>query len=458
MIKVVGMGVKDGDVSIRGAVAIDDAEVIIVKTALTETYGFFKEYQHLTCDDIYEQAANFDALDENIANFVLSYKDKKTVFCVDGSGVDDRSVILIKQLVNIEIICGVSRETFAIKESPTTQHISMSAYDYTDNPNFNYDGEQSLIIKDIDNELVATEVKELLSKLIGDESAITFVKGDFATDIDVYELDRQSGYDYSTQIMIKPQNILTKSRYSYMDLLNIMYLLRGDDGCAWDKAQDHKSIRANLIEESYELVDAIDNGDIDNIIEEIGDILLQAAFHTVIGDDEGEFEAHEVLDGICKKLISRHTHIFGSDKASNPDEALTVWEKAKLKEKGYARTSSKMDLLPRALPALLRGKKAQKIAAKWGLEFTKIDEAEHRVIEELKKFIKAEDKETVGGELLFDVVNLLRFAGIDGEVALNRATENFINVFKRIEKNLGDKTAINIPSQELINLWNEAKK
>lgn len=461
MIKVIGLGVHDGDLSIRGAVAIDSADTIIAKTDKTPTFGFFSEYQNvLTCDKIYESAEDFDKLDINIANFILQYKDKNTVYCVNGSGYDDNSVILLKQLYpQLEIIAGVNNDTVALNILPCTKYVSATAYDIAGNSTFDYDTDFSLIIKDVDDMFIAGEVKTVLSRLLGDETEVYIYIGGKVKKILLYELDRESDFDYATVILAPPQKLIDKNAYNYMDLLKIMYNLRGDNGCPWDKEQTHKSIRSNVIEEAYELADAIDSEDITDIIEESGDIILQGVFHTIICVDEGEAEQQEVLTTLCKKLISRHTHIFGDVKASNADEALKAWENAKAKEKNTETSSSKMLRIASALPSAMRAEKVQKIAQKSGLDFENSSQAYEKILKELTVYMSSADKESDGGKLMFALINLLGKDGIKSEVALNRALNKFINDYMQLEKlcEQSNKVMSELSAAQLIELWNKVQ-
>ena len=178
MIKVVGLGLKDGDLSLKGAVAIDNADKVIVKTALTDTYKFFTEENipHETLDGFYESSEDFDDLDSNIAKFLLSLKDKNIVYCVNGNGADDRSVIKLKESCEVEIIAGVSRELSVLERHPHTSIVKVSAYDIAGDRAFSYDKTLPLVICDIDNAYIASEVKEILARIVGEECDITFFK------------------------------------------------------------------------------------------------------------------------------------------------------------------------------------------------------------------------------------------------------------------------------------------
>ena len=465
MIRVVGLGTIDGEMSLRGAVWIDSADVVIVKTALTDTYNYFKEegIECLTLDHIFDESEDFDDLNAKVVEFVLSHRDKNVAFCVEGSGVDDRSVIALKAVPNliIDIIPGVSRETKLLIPTPSASYTRVSSYDISGDKAFSYDKTKPLIVTDIDNIFVASEVKEVLSRLVGDEQNIKFTDKDGEEDIAVYELDRLEEYDYSCAVTIAPLDIQNQSAYSFDDLLRIMYRLRGRDGCDWDKVQTHTSIRKNAIEEAYELVDAIDNDDIENIIEESGDVILQGVFHAIIGEDEGEFEAHEVVSHLCHKLVSRHRHIFGEEVANTPEQALSVWEAAKADEKGESTSESKMLRIAKALPSSMRAEKVQKIAKKLGLEFASTDEIITSINSEILEFMNADEinMEMEGGDILFSVINLLRYKGIESEVALSRSVEKFIKRVSYIEKICIDRgiKSETLSASDIDKLWQESK-
>ena len=465
MIRVVGLGTRDGEMSIRGAVWIDDADVVIVKTALTDTYNYFKEegVEHVTLDHIFEESEDFDDLNRKVVDFVLTHRDKNVAFCVDGSGVDDRSVIALKATPNlvIEIIAGVSRETKLLVETPSSSFTRVSSYDIASDKAFSYDKTKPLIITDIDNLFIASEVKEVLSRLIGDEQNIVFTDNDGAESMEVYELDRLDAYDYSCSVTVQPLHFTNQKAYGFDDLMRIMYKLRGRNGCDWDKDQTHASLRKNAIEEAYELVEAIDNEDIENIIEESGDVILQGVFHSVIGEDEGEFEAHEVISKLCYKLVSRHKHIFGDQKASTPEEALKVWEAAKAEEKGTVTSEEKMLSIAKALPSGMRAEKVQRIASKMNLDFANTEEIINIINKEINEFMSDNNKdlEIKGGDILFSVINLLRHKGIESEVALSRSVDKFLCRVSNVEK-IAKTQNIDIKKlspEKLNNLWKEAK-
>lgn len=162
-----------------------------------------------------------------------------------------------------------------------------------------------------------------------------------------------------------------KSVYSIGDLMGVMEKLTSENGCPWDMAQTHESIRLNMIEEAYELVDAINNNDVPNIVEECGDVLLQSVFHANIAERNGGFDLDDVVSELCKKLVSRHTHIFGDNKASNAEEALMAWENAKAKENKPS-VSEKLVVLEKSMPSLIYAQKAMKALKKAGVKIDSV--------------------------------------------------------------------------------------
>ncbi len=228
--------------------------------------------------------------------------------------------------------------------------------------------------------------------------------------------------------------IVKKKRRDFDDLCAIMDILRGDPGCPWDKEQDHKSIRKNLIEETYEVAEAIDKDDPELLCEELGDLMLQVVFHAKISSENGDFDINGVCDGICRKLIVRHPHIFGETVIGSVGEVLENWEKIKKKTK-KSRLSA-FDGIPPSLPALMRAKKALEKSA--GLIKEKTIEEEIGAVtllaEELKGENETEKFVTAAAKIIFSVTNILRQKGFDAEEALYREADRFIDAAKAGEK------------------------
>ncbi|MDD4316190.1 MAG: nucleoside triphosphate pyrophosphohydrolase [Clostridia bacterium] len=238
-------------------------------------------------------------------------------------------------------------------------------------------------------------------------------------------------------ITVLPRPFMERAVYSFGDLVEIIKRLRDKDGCPWDKKQTNMSIRSNAVEEAYELAEAVELDDSDKMLEESGDVLLQGLFNAVIAEDDGRFTTAEMLSALCKKLVFRHTHIFGSDKAGNSEEALKFWEQAKAVEKGQTALRDKIAAVPRTFGSVMRAEKVQKLIKKTGFDFPSADEAYAKVFEEIQELREAESHahiESEGGDLLFSVVNLLRMLDIDSELALNGTTNRFIKRFLYVER------------------------
>lgn len=224
-----------------------------------------------------------------------------------------------------------------------------------------------------------------------------------------------------------------KNFYTVQDLVEIVRILRGPGGCPWDQVQTHESIRRDLLEEAYEVVEAIDQRDPANLKEELGDVLLQVAFHTVLEDEKGGMTLDDVADGVCKKLIYRHPHVFGEITVFGTEEVLSNWEKLKQVEKEQTSVTDTLKAVARTLPALWRAEKVQKKAEKAG--WTNSDEQTRRLAlsESVASTERTTDAEAAVGDVLFAAVSLARAMGVDPEQALSRATDEFIERMARYE-------------------------
>jgi tetrapyrrole methylase family protein/MazG family protein len=245
-----------------------------------------------------------------------------------------------------------------------------------------------------------------------------------------------------------------------------MKKLRSENGCPWDKIQTHESLGKYLIEETYEVLDAIEKGEPKMLCEELGDVLLQIVFHSLISEGKGDFTMADVVDGISRKMISRHTHVFGDAKAETPEEVLVNWEAIKKKEKGQQSTANVLADVPKNLPALMRSYKVQKIAAKAGFDWDDVGDVYKKIKEETDELTQAcanGNKESISdelGDIIFSVVNLARFLNVQPEMALNKATNKFIERFEYVEKKVTENglkmEEMNLT--ELDELWEEAKR
>lgn len=258
-------------------------------------------------------------------------------------------------------------------------------------------------------------------------------------------------------------NFEYKSKYGFADLDHILRILRGPGGCPWDQVQTHLSNRRNFLEEAYETAEAFDRDDPELMCEELGDMLMQVLFNILIAEDAGRFNLEDVTDGVSKKMIFRHPHVFGNTSADTPEEVLVHWEALKQQEKGIRSAADNLDHVARSLPALWRAEKMQKKAAAAGFDWKDANGAMNKLEEETAELRRAlngdGDVSEELGDLLFAAVKVGRFTGIDPEEALHNTCEKFLRRFRHVEEE-AKKTgqAMNdLPLEELEKFWDDAK-
>lgn len=257
--------------------------------------------------------------------------------------------------------------------------------------------------------------------------------------------------------------LLAKKDYGFDDLVMVIEVLRGEGGCPWDMEQTHKSIRKDFIEETYEVIEAIDTEDTVLLREELGDVLLQVAFHAQIEREERRFDVYDVANDICKKLIHRHPHVFGELKIDNSADVLVNWDKIKSEEKHRETLTHKLRAIPPMLPALMRAQKVGKKASFFDFEtadavFDKLYEE----IEEIREAMRSGDQDSVNeeiGDLLLTVTSLARKSGTDSELALTNATNKFIDRFEKVENYVTEKgkNVEELTMTELDEVWDNIK-
>ncbi len=427
MITVIGIGADRGDLTNKAAKKIAETKRVFLRSAKTVAGGaVLKDFPHVeSLDGLFETSENFDALAASVCDALIAAERENgnAAYLTDGDGVDEYAAALCSRTKDVEFIFGVAQNK-ARGASPC--ELRISAYDAaTKKPEL--DTTLALHVFEIDNAELAGDLKLWLMQFYGDETEVTVYVKNEARKIPLYELDRLRNYDYSCELYIDAQSGFYKEKYCFGDLLRIMSRLTASDGCPWDKAQTHESIRINMLEEAYEAVDAINGGDIAAMTEELGDVLLQAVFHCNMAERFGEFDRSDVITGLCDKLVKRHTHIFGENRAQDADEALGFWEQAKSVEKSYVSTADKLNRLPENFPSLLAAEKVYKKLVKAGAGGA----------EELKKQAFAahnESSELAFGKRLFALVAFMADAGIDAEVSLSAFVSAVKKKFAEAEK------------------------
>ena len=480
MIKIVGLGPGAKEALTIGTITeLENSNNVFLRTEKHPTVDYLKEknIEFKTYDNVYDTMESFDEVYANIAaDLIDRHKESgDLIYAVPGHPlVAEKSVFNLVNLCkenNIEykVIPAVSFID-AMMESLMIDPIEgLKVIDAFDINNQILDKRIGTIITQVYNVLIASEVKLKLLEQYNDDTEIIYVRAagiqgqESIRKIPLYELDMQEDIDYLTSIYI-PKDLNNKKDFN--DLLEIIEVLRGEDGCPWDREQTHESLEKALIEESYEVIDAIEQQDDDSLIEELGDVLLQVVFHASIGKEDGYFDIGDVIKGICDKMISRHPHVFGvSNTLDSSNEVLVKWDELKKKEKGYENLSDEMKGVTKGLPSLLRAHKVQQKAKKVGFDFENIESAINKVTEEVNEILdvyKSENKAKIKdeiGDLLFSCVNVARLLEIDEEVALNSTIDKFIKRFcyieeKAKEENLDIK---NMNLDKMNMLWEESK-
>lgn len=255
-----------------------------------------------------------------------------------------------------------------------------------------------------------------------------------------------------------------KDSYDVNDLVEIVRILRSPGGCPWDAEQTHESIRRDFLEETYEVAEAIDEGSTEHLKEELGDVLLQVALHTRIEEEQGNFNLNDVADGVCKKLIYRHPHVFGDVAVSGSGEVLQNWEELKRKEKHQETAADSVDSVARSLPGLWRAEKIQKKARKAGFDWPDVSGALDKLSEEVEELRTAvaegSNIQEELGDLLFAAVNVSRFVQVDPEDALSGACDKFARRFRQVEQSAAERGQAleHMTLAEMDKLWDAAKE
>jgi len=239
----------------------------------------------------------------------------------------------------------------------------------------------------------------------------------------------------------------------------------GDDGCPWDKVQTRESLKPYLVEETYEVLEALDSNDPEKIKDELGDLLYQILFHSKISSLKGEFDFRDVIDNLNEKMVRRHPHVFKEGKLNTPDQVVGQWEEIKKKENNKANQKSVLDSIPINLPSLIKAQKLQKKAAKEGFDWDQINDVFDKLDEEIKEFKDAVLKKTAAdiqseiGDIIFVITNIAKFYEVDAEEALRSTNNKFIKRFQYIEQKLEGKgkTLKDSPLEEMERYWQEAK-
>lgn len=478
-ITIVGLGPgSPDDLTLGAARELERAQHLYLRTEKHPTISYLKEkgIKYTSFDGYYDSLPTFGEVYGKIAGEIIEKaKDKDIVYAVPGHPlVAEDTVQRIFKLaqendIAVKIVSSVSFIDAVVNSLSIDPVEGLKVLDGLQLGKQKIDTSSHNIITQVYNRRVASDVKLKLMEYYKDETEVVMIRaaGVMGSErierMPLYGIDRVEWVDYLTSLYVPP--VQMKRRYDFDDLRAVMERLRGAGGCPWDREQTHESLRQYLIEESYEVLEAIDEQDMDKLCEELGDVMLQVIFHSSIAMERGEFDILDVTDRITDKMIKRHTHIFGSDVCTTSADVIDNWEQIKKKEQKLKTVTDTLRHVPKHMPALMRSYKVQDKAARVGFDWDSVEGAINKVNEEIKELIDVYKTENYGkiieelGDLLFSVVNVCRFENVMPEFALNMTNEKFINRFEYIEKkalnkgkNLEDMTL-----EEMDELWNEAK-
>lgn len=424
-------------------------------------------------DHVYETEEQFEAVYQRIVDTLIEKaKTTSIIYTLPGHPMlAEKTVQLLLEQneVEVEIAGGQSYldDLFTVlKIDP------IDGFQFVDGTSFersqlNY--RQHTVFCQVYDPFIASEVKLALLEDLPSDYEITVVEAAGSTHemirtVPLEDLDRSMEVSNLTSVYVPPAPAALLN-HTFTRLRETIATLRSPNGCPWDRVQTHESLRQYAIEEVYELIDAIDNQDEENIIEELGDLLLQVMLHSQIGEDDGYFNIDDVIGSITDKMIHRHPHVFADTTVESVDDVYKNWDELKKEEKGQQRKSV-LDGIPKHLPSLSKAFKLQKKAAKVGFQWENVEDIWNKMDEEVTEVrdaINAEDNmeiEKEFGDVLFVLANLTRYYKINPEIALNQTNQKFISRFSYIEEQLSTqrKDMESTTLEEMDALWDQAKE
>lgn len=448
-ITIVSLGQGDPDfLNAKTIRALHEAKHLILRTGRhpvskwLETNGIVFH----TLDHLYDEADDFDQLNLHIAEYIIEETSEcRLVYAVPDALMDStvKTLFRIKpDHIHISVIPGIS--SYDLHLSSSLQHLEdssvqvVSAYDLLSS--FSFDPRHSLLITELDNAILAGQVKICLGDLLEDEHIVYLLQAiDKPEALPLYKLDRQSHYNHFTSLLIPGSDYLHRNKYVLHDLSDIMEQLRSPAGCPWDRQQTHQSLRPYLIEEAWECVAAIDEDDPGHLGEELGDLLFQVIFHTSIGKDYDEFTLNDVITSICTKMIRRHPHVFSDADIRDTESISAAWEQIKRSETGHPSLMQSLDDVSPSLPSLIYTSKVFRKICKSDPDTCSASEIISEIREVLDKISLnqvSEDSSILYGIMLFLCCALSCHAGMDGEALLHQTTEHLKQRLHKAETHL----------------------
>ncbi|WP_338471281.1 nucleoside triphosphate pyrophosphohydrolase [Niallia sp. XMNu-256] len=433
-------------------------------------------FTYQSFDHIYENQSQFGAVYEEICETLLSVEEDELIYAVPGHPlVAERTVQLLlrsgdKRDATIEITGGQSflDDMFRVLRIDPIEGFQL--LDATDLKPEEIQLRQHILIGQVYDSFIASNVKLTFMDKLPYNYDVYLVtaagsKEEKIRKIPLVDLDRETEVNNLTTVYIPPVQQGTLLYKDFYKLKDIIAELRGPNGCPWDLKQTHESLKRYLIEEAYEVIEAIQEQDVDHLVEELGDVLLQVLLHAQIGEDDGYFTIDDVIEGLSAKMVRRHPHVFGDSIAETAEDVVKTWREIKQEEKGKEQESL-LDEVGKSLPNILRAFELQKKAAKVGFDWPDISGAWDKLMEEIQEFkqeITQEQHEKAlkeFGDILFAFINIARFYGINPDEALFTTNQKFSNRFRYVEQKVmeSSKPFSHYTLEELDGFWDEAKK
>ncbi|MFD2628050.1 bifunctional methyltransferase/pyrophosphohydrolase YabN [Oceanobacillus kapialis] len=476
-INVIGLGGGDIDQLQLGLYRklLQEKQTIFTRTmdhpvipTLQEEGVTFESFDHL-----YEAEDGFREVYQNIVTQLLEHaKDRSILYTVPGHPMlAEKTVQLLLEQEEVEVTI-LGGQSYLDDLFTALQIDPIEGFQFVDATSFlrkdlNY--QQHLIFCQVYDRFVASDVKLSLLEDLPADYMVTIVEAagsetEHIRQVPLEELDHVMEISNLTSVYVPPAPEALLN-HTFTRLREVIAILRSPEGCPWDRKQTHESLRQYAIEEVYELIDAIDNQDDENMIEELGDIMLQVMLHSQIGEDDGYFTIDDVIRAVTDKMIHRHPHVFADLHVDSVEEVTKNWEELKKEEKPGERTSV-LDGVPKQLPSLAKAVKLQKKAAKTGFDWDDVKDIWTKLTEEVDEVKEAisignqEEIEKEFGDVLFVIANLSRYYKVNPEVALNRTNQKFTSRFSYIEEQLikNQKDIHHVTLKEMDELWDQAKE
>ena len=447
---VVSVGSGDPELlNVKTVRALQESETLVLRTGKNPMVSWLQEkcISFSTLDSLYDECEDFDRLNLRIAEHLVSLAENGRVVYAVPDALTDRSVAALCAVktarVSVSVIPGVSAYdrflSASLSSLPDAAVTVVPAADLTEE--FSYDPNRTLLVTELDNGILAGQVKLFLSELLEDEHQVLLLReGGEPLRIQLWQLDRQPGIDHSSAVLIPGSGYLERGRFVMNDLTAIMDRLRSPSGCPWDRIQTHESLRSYMIEEAWECIASIDQEDTDHLGEELGDLLFQVVFHSSIGKAFDEFTFNDVVSSICSKMIRRHPHVFGNRNLKDPDSVRAAWEQIKQEENGHQTVVSGLDDVVSGLPSL---KYAAKVLKKLSSTAAVRQEA-GPVLDDILRLVSAmaagtgDPDKNAPGRLLLLCAELCHVLGEDGEILLHQAVDHLKSRLKTAEKAINE--------------------